>query len=71
METKEQVVTSIELAEREKEFLLELFTTAEKELLAEIGRTDARAYRTKLEKKLALLERVRSKITHSVPPGGK
>jgi hypothetical protein len=71
METGEHAIGSMELEKVEKEFLLDLFATAEKELLGEIGRTDARAYRAKLEKRLALLERVRSKVEGSIPAGEK
>lgn len=63
MAIKEQAVRTVELEEYEKDFLLELFTTAEKELLTELGRTDTREYRAKLEKRLDLLRNVRAKIT--------
>lgn len=63
MSVKEQTVTNVELAQRESEFLLEVLTSAEKELLAELSRTDTREYRDWLTERLALLESVRNRIT--------
>jgi hypothetical protein len=63
MSVKEQTVTNVELPQRESEFLLEVLTSAEKELLAELSRTDTREYRDWLTKRLALLESVRNRIT--------
>jgi hypothetical protein len=61
METKEGV-TSVELTQSERQFLLELFASSEKELLGELGRTETRDYKKKLEEKLMLLERLRTRI---------
>jgi hypothetical protein len=66
MSVKEQAVTSIELPERESEFLLEVLASAEKELLTEINRTDTREYRDKLDERLTLLETVRTRITQQL-----
>ena len=63
MGVKEQTVTNVELPERESEFLLELLASAERELLAELSRTDTREYRYWLTERLALLESVRNRIT--------
>lgn len=62
MSVKEQTVTKVELPQRESEFLLEVLASAEKELLAELSRTDTREYRDWLTKRLALLESVRNRI---------
>jgi hypothetical protein len=62
MSVKEQTVTNVELPERESEFLLELLASAERELLAELSRTDKREYRVGLTERLALLESVRNRI---------
>jgi len=64
MGTKEENVTTIELREEEREFLLELFASAERQLLRELDHTDTRQYRTKLEDRLSLLAQVKGKITH-------
>jgi hypothetical protein len=66
MSVKEQAVTSIELPERESEFLLEVLASAEKELLTEINRTDTREYRDKLDERLTLLEKVRNRIAQQL-----
>jgi hypothetical protein len=57
------VVTTIELTEPERDFLIEVLTSAERELLTEISRTDTREYRERLEDRLTLLESVRARIT--------
>ena len=56
-------IMSIELPERETDFLLEVLASAERELLGEISRTDTRSYRDKLEDRLNILEDVRAKLT--------
>ena len=61
-DVEQQGVTTIELAQREREFLLEILASAERELLAELGRTDSREYRDKLENRLSLLETVRARF---------
>jgi len=63
MSVKEQTVTNVELPQRESEFLLEVLASAERELLAELSRTDKREYRVGLTERLALLEIVRNRIT--------
>jgi hypothetical protein len=62
MSVKEQTVTNVELPQRESEFLLEVLASAERELLAELSRTDTRDYRDRLTERLALLESVRNRI---------
>jgi hypothetical protein len=62
MSVKEQTVTNVELPPRESEFLLEVLASAERELLAELSRTDKREYRVGLTERLALLESVRNRI---------
>jgi len=54
---------TIELTEPERDFLIEVLTSAERELLTEISRTDTREYRERLEDRLTLLESVRARIT--------
>jgi len=61
-DVEQQGVTTIELAQREMEFLLEILASAERELLTELGRTDSREYRDKLENRLSLLETVRARF---------
>jgi hypothetical protein len=63
MSVKEQTVTNVELPQRESEFLLEVLASAERELLAELSRTDTREYRDWLTERLALLESVRNRFT--------
>ena len=70
MSVKEQTVTNVELPQRESEFLLEILASAERELLAELSRTDAREYRPTLRERLALLESVRNRITQK-PAGAQ
>ena len=65
MSVTEQTVTNVELPQRESEFLLEVLASAERELLAELSRTDTREYRYTLTKRLALLESVRNRITQN------
>ena len=61
-DVEQQGVTTIELAQREREFLLEILASAERELLTELGHTDSREYRDKLENRLSLLETVRARF---------
>ena len=61
-DVEQQGVTTLELAQREREFLLEILASAERELLTELGRTDSREYRDKLENRLSLLETVRARF---------
>ena len=68
MSVKEQTVTNVELPQRESEFLVELLGSAERELLAELSRTDTREYRDGLTERLALLESVRNRITQKPAP---
>ncbi|HME98323.1 MAG TPA: hypothetical protein VKK06_00520 [Terriglobia bacterium] len=63
MNSRTPVVTTIELTEPERDFLIEVFASAERELLTEISRTDTREYRERLEDRLTLLESVRARIT--------
>ena len=63
MDSRTPVVTTIELTEPERDFLIEVLTSAERELLTEISRTDTREYRERLEDRLTLLESVRARIT--------
>ena len=58
MSVKEQPI----LTDQERELLVELLASAEKELLVEIHHADARDYRTRLQERLTLLESVRSKL---------
>jgi len=66
MNANASAVTTIELPESEREFLLEVLASAEKELLTEISHTDTREYRDRLEERLTLLESVRSRIASHV-----
>jgi hypothetical protein len=66
MDSSTPVVTTIELTEPEREFLMEVLASAERELLTEISRTDTREYREKLEDRLTLLESVRARITSGI-----
>jgi len=66
MESKTPVVTIIELTEPERDFLMEVLASAERELLTEISRTDTREYRDSLDDRLTLLESVRARITSGV-----
>jgi hypothetical protein len=63
MGAEEQSVTTVALAQHETEFLLEVLASAETELLTELGRTETRDYRHKLENRLNLLEAVRAKVS--------
>jgi hypothetical protein len=63
MNANQRVVTSVALTENEREFLLELFASAENELLAEIANTDTRDFKNKLQDRLTFLETLRDKIT--------
>ena len=63
MNSRMPVVTTIELTELERDFLIEVLASAERELLTEISRTDTREYRERLEDRLTLLESVRARIT--------
>jgi hypothetical protein len=63
MDSRTPVVTTIELTEPERDFLIEILASAERELLTEISRTDTREYRETLEDRLTLLETVRARIT--------
>jgi hypothetical protein len=62
MDSRTPAVTTIELTELERDFLLEVLASAERELLTEISRTDTREYRETLEDRLTLLETVRARI---------
>ena len=66
MDSRTPVVTTIELTEPERDFLMEVLASAERELLTEISRTDTREYREKLEDRLTLLESVRARITSGI-----
>jgi hypothetical protein len=66
MDSSTPVVTTIELTEPERDFLMEVLASAERELLTEISRTDTREYREKLEDRLTLLESVRARITSGI-----
>ena len=66
MDSKTPVVTTIELTEPERDFLMEVLASAERELIAEISRTDTREYRERLDDRLTLLERVRARITSGI-----
>ena len=63
MDSRTPVVTTIELTEPERDFLMEVLASAERELIAEISRTDTREYRERLDDRLTLLESVRARIT--------
>jgi len=66
MESKTPVVIAIELTEPERDFLMEVLASAERELLTEISRTDTREYRDRLDERLTLLESVRARIASGV-----
>jgi hypothetical protein len=66
MDSRTPVVTTIELTEPERDFLMEVLASAERELLTEISRTDTRDYRERLEDRLTLLESVRARITSGI-----
>jgi hypothetical protein len=66
MQSKTPVVITIELTEPERDFLMEVLASAERELLTEISRTDTREYRDRLDDRLTLLESVRARITSGV-----
>jgi len=66
MDSRTPVVTTIELTEPERDFLMEVLASAERELLTEISRTDTRDYRERLEGRLTLLESVRARITSGI-----
>jgi hypothetical protein len=66
MDSRTPVVTTIELTEPERDFLMEVLASAERELLTEISRTDTRDYRERLEDRLTLLESVRARITSRI-----
>ncbi len=66
MNSRTPVVTTIELTEPERDFLIEVLGSAERELLTEISRTDTREYRERLEDRLTLLESVRARITRGL-----
>jgi hypothetical protein len=53
---------TIEINEREKQVLAEIFEAAEKELLAGIDHADTRDYRTKLQERLRIVEGLQAKI---------
>lgn len=65
MDAKEHIVGSIELVTDERDLLLELFASAEKELLAQIDHTDSRDYRVRLEKRFAVLESLKAKVSRA------
>jgi len=66
MESKTPVVITIELTEPERDLLMEVLASAERELLTEISRTDTREYRDRLDERLTLLESVRARIASGV-----
>jgi len=66
MESNTPVIVTIELTEHERDFLVEVLASAERELLTEISRTDTREYRDRLDDRLTLLESVRARITSGV-----
>jgi hypothetical protein len=66
MDSRTPVVTTIELTEPERDFLMEVLASAERELIAEISRTDTREYRERLDDRLTLLESVRARITSGI-----
>jgi hypothetical protein len=66
MDSRTPVVTTIELTEPERDFLMEVLASAERELLTEISHTDTRDYRERLEDRLTLLESVRARITSGI-----
>ena len=66
MDSSTPVVTTIELTEPERDFLMEVLASAERELIAEISRTDTREYRERLDDRLTLLESVRARITSGI-----
>ena len=53
---------TIEITDREKEVLGELFETAEKELIAGIDHADTREFRKKLKDRLRVMEALRAKL---------
>ena len=53
---------TIEITDREKQVLGELFEAAEKELIAGIDHADTREYRKKLKERLRVMEALRAKI---------
>ena len=65
MDGKEHIVGIIELMTDERNLLLDLFASAEKELLAQIDHTDSRDYRVKLEKRFAVLESLKAKVSRA------
>ena len=66
MDSRTPVVATIELTESERDFLMEVLASAEREPLTEISRTDTRDYRERLEDRLTLLESVRARITSGI-----
>jgi hypothetical protein len=66
MDSRTPVVTTIELTGPERDFLMEVLASAERELLTEISRTDTRDYRERLEDRVTLLESVRARITSGI-----
>jgi hypothetical protein len=53
---------TIEITDREKEILGELFEAAERELIAGIDHADTREFRRKLKDRLRVMEALRAKI---------
>jgi hypothetical protein len=52
----------LEISAPEKQFLIELFDSAEKEFIHELDHTDSREFRAKLKEQLELLEDLRRKL---------
>ena len=55
----------VDLTERERELLMELFRAAERELILGIDRADVRDFRDELKSKFDTLERLKDKIENA------
>jgi hypothetical protein len=57
---------TVDITDREREFLLELLETKSTALLHEIHHTDARDYKEMLKQRMELLEGLRAKLDSSL-----
>ena len=55
-------VMTIDITDREKQLLAEMFEAAEKELITGIDHADTREYRKRLKERLRILEALHAKI---------
>ena len=53
---------TLEITTQEKQLLLELFESAEREMILGIDHSDSRIYRTRLQNRLGLLEKLKAKV---------